>query len=93
MSCCPDATFQLLANGLQVTERNNQDNSSTLQFFPFRAIQSVRYAYSRDDREGTISIWIASQGTPGAGGLSFRWRFPCGDAGRSQYDAIVAALP
>jgi hypothetical protein len=91
MNCCPTASFQILAGGLQVTERNLQDSSSVLQFFPFRAIQSVRYYYSRDDRESQLSIWISSQGTPGAGGLSFRWK-SCDDSVRSVYEQLIGLL-
>ena len=91
-SCCPTAEFTLLDNGLQVRELQLQSDSVALQFFPYRAIQTVRYSYFREDREGQISIWIAAQGTPGAGGLAFRWSFPCGDEGRSKYEALVARL-
>jgi hypothetical protein len=93
MSCCPDAEFTLLGGGLQVRELNVQDDSTILQFFPYRAIQSVRYYYSRDDREGWISIWVAAHGTPGAGGLSYRWRFPCNDAGRARYEDLISRIP
>ena len=93
LSCCPDAEFQLLDNGLQVRDLHTQDDSQTLQFFPYRAIQSVRYYYSRDDREGMISIWIHAHGTPGAGGLSFRWRFPCNDSGMTAYQTLIARIP
>ena len=91
MNCCPDASFQLLANGLQVTERNLQDASNVVQFFPFRAIQSARFYYNRDDRESMLSIWISSQGTPGAGGLSFRWR-SCDESVRSTYEQLITQL-
>ena len=91
-SCCPMAEFTLLDNGLQVRELQLQSDSVGLQFFPYRAIQTVRYTYSREDREGQLSLWISSQGTPGAGGLAFRWLFPCGDEGRSKYEALVARL-
>ncbi len=91
-SCCPDADFTFLSGGVQVEERNVQDESSTVQFFPYRAITSVRYYYNRADREGVISIWIASQGSPGAGGLSFRWRFPCGESGRGVYTQLLERL-
>jgi hypothetical protein len=91
-SCCPDAEFTFLTGGLQVRERNVQTDGVALQFFPYRAIQSARYTYSREDREGQISIWIAGNGTPGAGGLSFRWRFPCSEGGQSKYDELVARL-
>lgn len=93
--CCPDADFTFLSNGLQVAERNTQSDSTATQFFPYRAIQSVRYTYSRDDREGQIVVWIAGQGfggPAGAGGLSFRWRFPCSDAGRQKYDELIGRL-
>ncbi len=92
-SSCPDADFTFLANGLQVREREIQSDSITMQFLPYRAIQSVRYTYSRNDREGRISIWISSQGTPGAGGLSFRWRFP-GSSNNAEdtYNELISRL-
>ncbi len=92
MSCCPEVDITILPNGLQVREPLVQAEAYTLQFFPWRSIQSVRYAYSRDDREGLISIWISAEGRPGAGGLSYRWRFPCGESGKEKYEAIVANL-
>lgn len=94
-SCCNNAEFSYLDNGLQVREIGVQDDSQVFMFFPYRAIQAVRYFYSRDDREATISVWIHAHGTPGAGGLSFRWRFRCScpDSGRAKYDQLVAKIP
>lgn len=92
MNCCPNAEFTLLENGLQVRELNTQDNSTTVQFFPYRAIQSVRYTYNRDDRESWISLWVLAHGTPGAGGISYRYFFPCGDAARSKYEELLGRL-
>jgi hypothetical protein len=91
-SCCPDADFTFLTNGVQVAERQTQSDSTATQFFPYRAIQSVRYTYSREDREGQLVIWISGQGTPGAGGLSFRWRFPCSESGKRKYEELIAKL-
>ncbi len=92
-SSCPDASFTFLANGLQIRERTTQSDMMSMQFFPYRAIQTVRYTYSRNDREGQLSIWISGQGTPGAGGLSFRWRFPCSEnAGEDTYNELIARL-
>ena len=93
MSCCPEASFEFLERGVQVRERVGYGESYTLQFFPYSKIQTVRYAYDRDDREGLLSIWVAGNGTPGAGGLSWRWRFPCGDAGRTAYQDLLGRLP
>jgi hypothetical protein len=93
MSCCPDAEFEFFPGGLQVKDLNVQDDSFILQFFPYRAIQSVRYFYSRNEREGQIVIWVASNGTPGAGGLSYRWRFPCSEAGRAKYEELISKIP
>lgn len=90
--CCPDAEFSFLANGVQVRDLNPQSETTVLQYFPYRAIQTVRYTYSRDDREGQITIWVASQGTPGAGGLSFRWRFPCSSTGEGVYAQFMEKL-
>ncbi len=91
-SCCPEAEFTFLENGVQVRDLNPQFDSSVLQFFPYRAIQSVRYSYSREDREGAISLWILGQGTPGAGGLSYRWRFPCSEKGQGLYETLISKL-
>jgi hypothetical protein len=94
-SCCTNAEFTFLENGLQVRELGLQDDSQTYLFFPYRAIQAVRYFYSRGDREAAISVWIHAHGTPGAGGLSFRWRFrcDCAESGRAKYDELVRRLP
>ena len=91
MNCCPQADFTFLSNGLQVRERNIQSDTSIHQFFPYRAIQTVRYSHSRDDG-GTISIWVLATGSPGAGGISYRYLFPCTEAGRVAYDKLIAAI-
>jgi len=88
MNCCPCADFHFLPSGVETHEKNNQADSVTLQFFPFKAIQSVRYSYSRDDG-GTLSLWILANGSPGAGGISYRYHFPCSDYGRQVYQKIV----
>lgn len=93
MNCCPDAEFELLDGGLQVRDLNLQDDSTVYQFFPYKSIQSIRYYYNKSDREGQISIWISASGTPGAGGLSYRWRFPCGETGLSRYRELIARIP
>jgi hypothetical protein len=38
---------------------------------------------------------VHANGTPGAGGLSFRWRFrcDCAESGRAKYDELVRRLP
>ena len=90
-TCCPEAEFTFLDTGLQVKERGTQSDSLVLQFFPYRAIQSVRYQYVRDEREGQISLWISGNGTPGAGGLSFRWRL-CGESGKGKYEELLGRL-
>jgi hypothetical protein len=94
-TCCANAEFAFLDNGLQVRELGLQDDSQTYLFFPYRAIQAVRYFYSRGDREAAISLWVHAHGTPGAGGLSFRWRFRCesAESGRAKYDELVRRLP
>lgn len=91
-NCCPSAEFQFLAQGVQVRELQLQSDSTVLQFFPYRAIQSVRYSYMREEREGMLSLWIQAQGTPGAGGLSFRWRFPCSTSGEAVYQDLLQRL-
>jgi hypothetical protein len=92
MNCCPTAEFTLLDNGLQVRELMIQDDTAVTQFFPYRAIQSVRFTNSRNERESQITIWIHAHGTPGAGGLSFRWRL-CQDAGQAKYEELIARIP
>lgn len=93
-SCCPAVDILFLPNGIEVRERGQGwPESCVRQFFPFRAIQTVRYAYSRDDREAIISIWISGQGSPGAGGLAFRWSLGCSEeASRTTFERIIAAL-
>lgn len=92
MNCCPDADFDFMPNGLQVRERNIQDGSTVYLFFPYKVITAVRYFYRREDQDSQISLWILSQGTPGAGGLSYRWRF-CAEGGKAKYEQLIAALP
>lgn len=92
MSCSPDAEFTFLERGLQVRELNPQFDSTVLQFFAYKAIYTVRYAYSSEDREGNVSLRVASQGTPGAGGQSYRWRFPCSTAGEGVYRQFIEKL-
>lgn len=89
--CCPRAEFIFLANGLQIIEKG-LNSTESYQFFPYRAIQTTRYVYDRDEREGQISIWIQGNGTPGAGGLSFRWRFSCTEEGKSKYEQLLTYL-
>jgi hypothetical protein len=92
MNCCPSADFEFLPNGLRVTEKELQADGYTLQFFPYRAIQTVRYSYTRGDRGGTISLWVQANGTPGAGGLSYRYLFPCGETGKTMFEQLLALL-
>jgi hypothetical protein len=91
--CCPQAEFTCLANGIQVRETLTQAETTTLQFFPYRAIQSIRYTYNRNDKEGQIAFWISASGTPGAGGLAFRWNFPCNSSGQEVYEKLLANIP
>jgi hypothetical protein len=91
MNCCPQADISILANGILASERNIQADGTTTQFFPFRAIQTVRYTASRGDG-GILSLWILANGSPGAGGLGYRYSFPCGDSGREIFDKIISLL-
>jgi hypothetical protein len=86
MNCCPSADFTFLPNGIQVSERNIQADEKTQQFFPFKNIQAVRYSYSRSDG-GTITISVGPANT------SYRYTYPCSEAGRVAYDKIVANIP
>jgi hypothetical protein len=54
MNCCASADFVFLENGLRVSEKNIQADGYTLQFFPYRAIQSVRYSYTRE----WLWLWV-----------------------------------
>jgi hypothetical protein len=91
MNCCPSADIEILPNGLRVREKLLQADGQTLQFFPYRAIQSVRYNHTRGEG-GILALWILGHGTPGAGGLSYRYSFPCGDSGKEVFEQILAAL-
>jgi hypothetical protein len=91
MNCCPSADIDVLSNGIQVREKLVQTDGHTIQFFPFRAIQSVRYNHTRGEG-GILALWILAQGTPGAGGLSYRYSFPCNESGKDVFDKIIAAL-
>lgn len=92
MNCCPSADFVFLDNGLQVSEKQIQADGYTLQFFPYRAIQSVRYTYTRGERGGTLSLWIMATGSPGAGGISYRYCFPCGESGKEKFEELLKRL-
>jgi hypothetical protein len=91
MNCCPSADIEILANGIHVREKLVQTDGHTQQFFPFRAIQSVRYNHTRGEG-GILTLWILGHGTPGAGGLSYRYSFPCTDSGQRIFEQILAAL-
>jgi len=78
-------------NGLRVTERNIQAEGYNLQFFPYRAIQTVRYGYTRGERGGTITLWIDANGS--AGTLSYRYCFPCGETGKELFEQLLARIP
>ena len=85
MNCCPSADFSFLTNGIQICEQNIQADERTQQFFPYKAIQSVRYSYSRIDG-GIITLSIGPANT------SYRYSFPCSDAGRNTYDQIITNI-
>jgi hypothetical protein len=89
MNCCPSADIDILTNGIKVREKLVQTDGYTQQFFPYRAIQSVRYNHTRGEG-GILALWIL--GTGGTGGLSYRYSFPCGDSGQQVFDQILAAL-
>jgi hypothetical protein len=91
MNCCPSADIDILPNGIKVREKLVQTDGHTLQFFPYRAIQSVRYNHTRTEG-GILALWILGHGTPGAGGLSYRYSFPCTDSGQRVFEQIMAAL-
>ena len=96
MNCCPSADLVFLDNGVRVAEKNVQADGYTLQFFPYRAIQSVRYSYTRGERGGTLSIWImaggAGAGTGSASGMSYRYCFPCGETGKELFEQLLTRL-
>ena len=91
MNCCPSAEFLFLDGGLKVTETNLQAEGYTLQFFPYRAIKTVRYNYTRGERGGTIRLWVDANGSPGT--LSYTYGFPCGEAGKDMFEQIIARIP
>jgi hypothetical protein len=91
MNCCPQADITFLENGILASERNIQAEGNTLQFFPFRTIQTARYTSSRGDG-GVLSLWILANGSPGAGGLGYRYAFPCGDFGKGIFEKLIALL-
>jgi hypothetical protein len=91
MNCCPSADIEILGNGIRVREKMVQADGYTQQFFPYRAIQSVRYNHTRTEG-GILALWILAHGTPGAGGLSYRYSFPCTDSGLRVFEQILAAL-
>jgi hypothetical protein len=90
MNCCPSADIEILGNGIRVCEKMVQADGHTLQFFPYRAIQSVRYNHTRGEG-GILAFWILGHGG-GAGGLSYRYSFPCNEAGKDIFEKIIAAL-
>jgi len=93
MNCCPSADFVFLDKGLRVSEKNIQADGYTLQFFPYRAIQSVRYSYTRGENGGTLSIWILANGSgSGSTGISYRYCFPCGETGKGKFEELITRL-
>ena len=92
MNCCPTADITFLAHGIHVSEKNNQADGFTLQFIPFRAIQTIRYTSEKRGQGGTLTIWIHANGTPGAGGLSYRYFYPCGESGKKVFEDIMNRL-
>lgn len=92
MNCCPQADITFLEGGMLASERNIQADGHTVQFFPFRAIQTVRYTAARGEG-GTLSLWILANGSPGAGGLGYRYHFPCGDSGRTIFEKLITLVP
>ena len=88
---CPQADITLLSNGIRACERNLQAEGNTIQFFPFRSVQTVRYSATRGDG-GVLSIWVLASGSPGAGGLAYRYGFPCSEEGKNIFERIIAAL-
>ncbi len=88
MNCCPSANIEILANGIRVQETLLQADGNVVQFFPFRAIQSVRYNHVRGEG-GILALWILGQG---AQGLSYRYSFPCTDSGKAVFEQIIAAM-
>jgi hypothetical protein len=91
MNCCPSADIDILPNGIKVREKIIQADGHTLQFFPYRAIQSIRYNHTRGEG-GILTLWILGTGGPGAGGLSYRYSFPCTDSGQKVFEEILAIL-
>ena len=90
MNCCPSADIDILPNGIKVREKLIQADGHTLQFFPFRTIQSVRYNHTRGEG-GILTLWILAHGLSAAG-LSYRYSFPCTDSGQKVFEDILAAL-
>lgn len=90
--CCPSAEIKFLEKGIDIHERPYDTKDVVCQFIPFRAIQSVRFSYSRDDREAILTVWVLGQGSPGAGGLAYRWRLRCEESSRAVYEKLIAAI-
>jgi len=85
MNCCPEADFRFLDAGLCVSERNTQAEGYTMQIFPYKSIQTVRYTYTRGDG-GIVSIWLKDTG------LSYRYAFPCGETGKAKFEELLEKL-
>ena len=85
MNCCPSVDITFSETGILASEKNIQAEGTTLQFFPFRAIQSVRYSCSRGEG-GILSLWTK-------GGLAYRYSFPCGEYGKGIFERIIGLLP
>jgi hypothetical protein len=92
MNCCPSADITFSETGILASEKNIQADGTTLQFFPFRTIQTVRYSHSRGEG-GILSLWISGTGTPGAGGLAYRYAFPCGQTGKEIFERLIGLIP
>ncbi|NBV77585.1 hypothetical protein EBR66_05485 [bacterium] len=83
MDCCTVATFEILLNGVDVSEKNTQADGYTKRFFPYQKISSVSYSFTRTER-ATLTIQVLD--------VSYTYSFPCGDTASGIYTQIRNAL-
>ena len=86
MTCCNNTTIRILEKGIEVRHNFTQNDDYTLQYFSYKAIESLRYDYLKDDRAGIITLFVSDLKSPQT------YRFRCEGEGHRYYEQILAKL-
>ena len=86
MSCCSNLKLTILTKGVQISENVVQNDNYTLLFFPYSSIETVRYDFFKEERSGTLSLFIKGGQAP------YYFRFPCFEEGRRLYEELLTKL-